>query len=173
MGENKQNLLERVFESLLWRSRLIVLFAVVFSLLASLALFLCGSFEVYHTVTHLFTPDGSGPDYNSLLIGVIGAVDLYLIGIVLVIFSFGIYELFISKIDIANDGHGHNILEITSLDELKNKLIKVILMVLIVSFFKTILSTAFQTPLEMLYFGLAILCVAACTFFLRKIEKED
>jgi uncharacterized protein (TIGR00645 family) len=141
--------------------------------LGSLALFLSGSFEIYHTIIHLFPEGSNEPDYNKLLIGIIGAVDLYLIGIVLLIFSFGIYELFISKIDIAQEGHSHNILEITSLDELKNKLIKVILMVLIVSFFKAILSTSFATPLEMLYFGLAILCVSACTFFIRKIEKEE
>ncbi len=174
MSDNKTSLLEKLFEGFLWKSRLIILFAVIFSLLGSLILFLCGSFEVYYTVSHLFHEGSREPDYNNLLIGIIGAVDLYLIGIVLLIFSFGIYELFISKIDIAQEeGHSHNILEITSLDELKNKLIKVILMVLIVSFFKAILSTSFTTPLEMLYFGLAILCVSACTFFIRKIEKEE
>ena len=172
MPEKRQSVWEKYFESLLWKSRLIVLFAVIFSLAGSLALFLCGSFEIYHTLTHLFVRNQE-PDYNQLLIGVIGAVDLYLIGIVLLIFSFGIYEIFISKIDIAQQGHSHNILEIESLDELKNKLIKVILMVLIVSFFKAILSTSFVTPLEMLYFGLAILSVSTCTFFIRKVEKEE
>jgi uncharacterized protein (TIGR00645 family) len=165
--------LEHIFEAFLWKSRLISLFAVIFSLLGSFALFLCGSFEIYHTVSHLFSEGSKEPNYNKLLIGIIGAVDLYLIGIVLLIFSFGIYELFISKIDIAEEGHNRNILEIVSLDELKTKLIKVILMVLIVSFFKAILSTSFVTPIEMLYFGLAILAVSACTFFIRKIEKEE
>ncbi len=173
MEKHKESLFERVFEACLWKTRLIVIFAVIFSLLGSLALFLCGSFEIYHTVTHLVEKGSAEPDYNKLLIGIIGAVDLYLIGIVLLIFSFGIYELFISKIDIANDGYGNNILEISTLDELKNKLIKVILMVLIVSFFKTILSTSFTTPLEMLYYALAILFVSACTFFIRRIEKEE
>ena len=174
MINKKPNPLEQLFEALLWKSRLVILLAVIFSLIGSLALFLAGSIEVYHTVKHLFLEIAHEPDYNKLLIGIIGSIDLYLIGIVLLIFSFGIYELFISKIDIAQDGsHGHNILEIESLDELKNKLIKVILMVLIVSFFKGILSTPYGTPIEMLYFGLAILCVAACTFFIRKIEHEE
>jgi len=175
MQKNKRNALEQVFEAVLWRSRLIILLAVIFSAIGSLALFFSGSFEIYHTVRHLFPEGSSEPDYSQLLIGIIGAVDLYLIGIVLLIFAFGIYELFISRIDIAREGDEgphHNILEITSLDELKTKLIKVIVMVLIVSFFKSILSTSYQTPLEMLYFGLAILCVATCTFFLRKIGEE-
>lgn len=173
MNKNKLNLLERIFESLLWKSRLIVIAPVIFSLLAAFALFFAGSFEIFHTIKHMFPEGGHEPSYPQLLIGIIGAIDLYLIGIVLLIFAFGVYELFISKIDIAHAGNQHNILEITTLDELKNKLIKVIIMVLIVSFFKTILSTNFQTPIEMLYFGLAILAVASCTFFMRKLDHEE
>ncbi|MBI4309817.1 MAG: YqhA family protein [Candidatus Omnitrophica bacterium] len=169
----KQNPLEQIFEAFLWKSRLVILLAVIFSLVGSFALFFSGSFEIYHTVRHLFPEGGSEPDYAKLLIGIIGAIDLYLIGIVLLIFAFGIYELFISKIDIARQDNHHNILEIASLDELKNKLIKVIIMVLIVSFFKAVLTTPYHTPLEMLYFGLAILCVATCTFFIHKIDKEE
>ena len=41
--------------------------------------------------------------HSHILAHVITAVDLYLIGVVLLIFSFGIYELFISKIDIARE----------------------------------------------------------------------
>lgn len=174
MTNKKQNSIEQLFESLLWKSRLIILLAVIFSLLGALTLFYAGSIEVYHTIVNLLRESTHEPDNNRLLIGIIGSIDLYLIGIVLLIFSFGIYELFISKIDIAQDGnHSHNILEITSLDELKNKLIKVILMVLIVTFFKAILSMTYTSAFEILYFGLAILSVAASTFFIRKIDKEE
>ena len=38
---------------------------------------------------------------SEMLLELITAIDLYLIGVVLLIFGFGIYELFISKIDIA------------------------------------------------------------------------
>jgi uncharacterized membrane protein YqhA len=171
--DHKTSWLEQVFESLLWKSRLIIILAVIFSLLGSFAMIIAGSFETYHTVTHFFTKSSAELDHSKLLIGIIGAIDLYLIGIVLLIFSFGVYELFISKIDIGSDGKSHNILEIESLDELKNKLVKVLLMALIVSFFKTILSTTFTTPLEILYFGLSILFIATCTFFMRHIEKNE
>ena len=173
MLKNQSKFIEQIFEGLLWKSRLIIILAVIFGIIASAALFLTGSYEIWHTVTHIIQPGSSEPDYSKLLIGIIGAIDLYLIGIVLLIFSFGIYELFISEIDAArgNDDN-HNILEISSLDELKNKLLKVIIMVLIVTFFKTVLSTNFQTPLEMLYFSLAILGVAACSYFIRKMESD-
>ena len=174
MVKSPRNLLEQLFENLLWKSRLIILLAVVFGVLASAALFLTGSFEIWHTITHIISLENHEPDYSKLLIGIIGAIDLYLIGIVLLIFSFGIYELFISEIDPARseEKREHNILEISSLDELKNKLLKVIIMVLIVTFFKTVLSASFQTPLEILCFAIAILAVAVCSYFIRNIESE-
>ena len=64
----------------------------------------------------------------------------------LLIFGFGIYELFISELEIARLGDEFgNILEVSNLDDLKNKIIKVIIMVLIVSFFQRILSMEFFT----------------------------
>lgn len=173
MTSKKSNFIEQLFESILWKSRLIVFLAVIFGVLASLALFVTGSYEIWHTIKHIFPGGNIEPDYSKLLIGIIGAIDLYLIAIVLLIFAFGVYELFISKIDIAHgDDKEHNVLEITTLDELKTKLLKVIIMVLIVTFFKTVLAASFQTPLEMLYFALAILAVAACSWFLHGRDHE-
>ena len=79
---------------------------------------------------------------------IIGAVDLYLIAVVMFIFSFGIYELFISDIDEAEGNNGNKILAIHSLDELKDKIAKVIVMVLVVNFFQRVLHTDFTTPLR-------------------------
>ena len=173
MNQKNTSLLERLFEGLLWKSRLIVLLPVIFAIFAAFALFITGSIEIFTTAKHLIINVHHEIDYEHLLIGVIGAIDLFLIAIVLLIFAFGIYEIFISKIDIARSASGeHNVLEITSLDELKNKLLKVIIMVLIVTFFKTILTTTFSTPLEMLYFALAILAVASCYFFLSQDKHK-
>ncbi len=163
--------IEHAFELLLWKSRLVVLLAVVCSIIGSFALFVIGSVEIISTVMGQSLTDhahNSGP----LLGGVIGAIDLYLIAIVLLIFSFGIYELFVSKLDIAHLHKDIQILEINSLDELKNKILKVIIMVLIVFFFKTSLSTHFETPLEMLYFAISVLAIATGAFLIRKIDAE-
>jgi uncharacterized membrane protein YqhA len=165
------NKIEHIFELLLWKSRLVVLLAVIFSIMGSFALFVIGSVEIFSTVTHQTLTEhahNSGP----LLAGVIGAIDLYLIAIVLLIFSFGIYELFVSKLDIAHLHKDIQILEINSLDELKNKILKVIIMVLIVFFFKSTLSTQIHNPLEMLYFALSILAIAAGAFLIRNIDSE-
>ena len=86
------------------------------------------------------------------------------------IFAFGIYELFISHID---EAVGHSqILAISSLDQLKDKIAKVIVMVLVVNFFQRVLHTHFETPLEMLYFALSITALSVGLYFLSKVGKH-
>jgi uncharacterized membrane protein YqhA len=165
-----QTFLERIFESGLWNMRFVVLFAVIFSSIACVVLFLLGSFEIGHVIYHeLFHFTEVKSAHKELLIRFIEAIDLYLIGVVLLIFSFGIYELFISKIDIARLDESVTILEIENLDELKNKIIKVIIMVLIVSFFSKILQSSeeYDTPLEMLYFALSILALSLGVYLIK------
>ncbi len=70
---------------------------------------------------------------------IIGAVDLYLMALVLFIFSFGVYELFISEIEEFKQTKQSKVLEVHSLDQLKDKLAKVIIMVLVVNFFQRVL----------------------------------
>jgi len=89
----------------------------------------------------------------------------------LLLFSFGVYELFISKIDIGRDNKEIKILEITSLDELKNKILKVIIMVLIVSFFQRILTMEYRTPIEMFYFALSIFFLSCGIYLMHKAKQ--
>ena len=92
---------------------------------------------------------------------------------VLLIFSFGIYELFISKIDAACTPEDCNsILNISSLDQLKDKIAKVIIMVLVVNYFQRVLHTKYETPLELLYFALAIVALAVGLYFIAKVGKK-
>lgn len=171
MASQSNNPIEKVFEEILWKSRLITILVVVFSLFASFMLFLAGSYECAQASIKFLRSISGTIDYNALVASIINAIDLYLIGIVLLIFSFGVYELFISKINPAKLDTEIDILEIKTLDGLKNKLLKVIIMVMVVYFFKSILNYHFEKPLEMLYLGGAILAVSACTFFIRKIEE--
>ena len=165
-------LIEKIFEWLLWKSRLIVILAVIFTLLGAAGLFVLGSYDIFNTIKDIFPLSQNVHEYDAVLIGVIGAVDLYLIGVVLLLFSFGIYELFVSKIDIAQNDESENILDIGSLDELKNKILKVIIMVLIVTFFKNVVQMHFTTSLEMVYLALSIVMLAASVYLIRKQEDE-
>lgn len=171
--DKKRSRVEKTFEFFLWESRLLVLFAVISCLLGALLLFIMGSKDIYNAFQSLVATSSDHAYNDSIFIHVIGAVDLFLMGIVLIIFSFGIYELFISKIDIARLHTDIKILDISSLDELKNKFLKVIIMILIVNFFKTILKIQFTTPLEMLYYALSIFALAFGGYFMQKKDKEE
>ncbi|RXE56508.1 hypothetical protein ABH15_05300 [Methanoculleus taiwanensis] len=160
--------MESIFERILWNSRFIVLLGVIFGALSAIVLFIAGSLEVFNILTEYIVTD-SHLTHEDILIAIIGAVDFYLIGLVLLIFSFGIYELFISEIDIArkDDSFG-SILEVSSLDDLKNKIIKVIIMVLIVSFFQRILTMQFTTSMDMLAMAISIGVICIGVYFLGR-----
>ena len=95
---------------------------------------------------------------------------MFLIGIVLLIFGFGVYELFISEIDIAKDKFSDSTLKISTLDQLKNKIIKVVIIVLIVKFFEKILKLTpnFNTPQDLLLLSVSILAICLGFFPINK-----
>ena len=171
-------MLEKAFESSLWASRFIVILAVVFGLIGAITLFIVASFDVYTTAKYVITTyiEHAHPHafHENVVGGIIGAVDLYLIGVVMLLFSFGLYELFISDIDIAKEDEEreNKILSIHSLDQLKDKISKVIVMVLVVSFFQRVGHTEYHGALDMLYFALSITAVAVGLFFLNKVGKH-
>ena len=164
--------IEWFFESALWNSRFLILLPVLFSLLGAVALFVIASIDIYHVSTYtldVYFNHLHPSDFHEKVVGeIIGAVDLYLIAVILLLFSFGLYELFISNIDPAEHSESSKILQIHSLDQLKDKLAKVIVMVLVVSFFKRVLHTTYGSPLELLYFAGAILALALGLYFLHK-----
>jgi len=172
----EQSLVETIFEGAIWRSRFIVILAVLFGLVGAIILFVVASFDIAaianYTYHGLFAHPHPENFHENIVAAIIGAVDLYLIAVVMFIFSFGLYELFISEIDEANGKSGSQILAIHSLDQLKDKIAKVIVMVLVVNFFQRVLHTNFNTPLEMLYFALSITALAVGLSFLSKVGKH-
>jgi uncharacterized membrane protein YqhA len=169
MEKKDQSLIERIFEGILWNSRFVVLLGVIFGAISAIILFIAASLEIFEIVVGYAGITGVSISHEEILIGIIGAVDFYLIGLVLLIFSFGIYELFISELDIARIGGTFgNILEVSTLDDLKNKIIKVIIMVLIVSFFQRILSMEFTTSTDMLAMAVSISAICIGVYFLGR-----
>ena len=168
-------MIEKMFEGLIWNSRFVVILAVVFGLIGAIILFVVASMDIWGVAVYTFDTiiTHAHPDnfHEDIVSGIIGAVDLYLIAVVMFIFSFGLYELFISDIEAAEGKNGSRLLAIHSLDQLKDKIAKVIVMVLVVSFFQKVLHTNFITPLEMLYFALSITALAVGLYFLSKVGK--
>ena len=162
---------EGKFESILWNSRYVVILAVILSVLASITLFIIGSWDIVHAIVfqNPITNDSINQN-NNLLFKIISSIDMFLIGIVLLIFGFGVYELFISEIDIAKDKFSDSTLKISTLDQLKNKIIKVVIIVLIVKFFEKILKLTpnFNTPQDLLLLSVSILAICLGFFLINK-----
>ena len=158
-------------EKILWNFRYITILAVLLSIISAFSLIVLGSLDIIQAVI-FYNPlfDDSISNNNELLFKIISAIDLFLIGIVLLIFGFGIYELFVSEIDFANAKFTESTLKIRDLDQLKNKIIKVIIIVLIVKFFEKVLkySENFTTPMDLLYFGLSILSICLGYYLINR-----
>lgn len=167
--------IESLFEKGLWSSRFIIVLAVVFGLLGAILLFAIASFDVYNTAKYVISVyvTHAHPEHfhEEVISGLIGAIDFYLIGVIMIIFSFGLYELFISDIDPAKDENGkeNQLLAVHSLDQLKDKISKVIVMVLVVGFFQKVGHTVFTGALELFYLALSITAVAVGLYFLSKV----
>jgi len=169
--------MEKLFESILWNSRYIVILAVIASLVTAILLFFFAFANVGYLLvkTAGYLGDFIAGDvtkelkatFHADMVGqIIGSVDDFLLGTVLLIFSLGLYELFISKIDQAEEGN--QILLIKNLDDLKNRLGKVILMILIVTFFKNVIHISYHDPLNILYLAAGILMVALALYYSHK-----
>jgi uncharacterized membrane protein YqhA len=169
-------MIERIFEGAIWNSRFVVLLAVVFGLVGAFVLFIVASMDIWgvasYTINTIITHAHPEHFHEDIVAGIIGAVDLYLIAVVMFIFSFGLYELFISDIDAAGKDGDNKILAIHSLDQLKDKIAKVIVMVLVVSFFQKVLHMEYNTALEMMYFALSITSLSIGLYFLSKVGKH-
>ena len=89
----------------------------------------------------------------------------------MLIFSLGLYELFISDIDQAHGSKASSkILVINNLDDLKGRLAKVILMIMIVTLFEEALHMKLETPLDLVYLGASILLIALALYFSHAAE---
>ncbi len=163
-------IIESMFESFLWNSRLMVLAAVLASLASAVAVLYMASVDAWMMISHLgeyMSPELGAEARAQLrassIAHVVEVIDGYLLATVLLIFALGLYELFISKIEQASESESSSkILVIKNLDDLKSRLAKVILMILIVKYFEHALSMTFNDAKDLLYFagGIALLGLA-------------
>jgi uncharacterized membrane protein YqhA len=173
-------LLESIFEGTLWNSRFVIITAVIGSLLSSIAILYIVTVDVVNLVLHaLHYADSSLNEearkalHESTVTHIVEVVDGYLLATVMLIFSLGMYELFISDIDQAHGSKASSkILVIGSLDDLKSRLAKVILMILIVTLFQEAIHMKLTTPLDLVYLGGSIALIALALYFSHAAETD-
>jgi uncharacterized membrane protein YqhA len=166
-----------IFEAILYSSRFVTFLAVLGSLIASVALFILSTVRVIEGLIQSVNVLKSSSDIKSVekvIVVFVSSIDGYLFSMVLLIFGIGIYELFINKIDVVNTRKDTrpNWLIIDSIDDLKSSLGKVILMILIVSFFEHSLSISYGSISDLLFLGIGILLIATALFLTHAYEKK-
>jgi uncharacterized membrane protein YqhA len=164
-----------VLRPLLNASRYLVLAAVLGSLVAALALFVYGVVETVAVVVDVIArAEVSSKGAKALALAFIEIVDLFLLGTVFLMIALGLYELFIEQ-NLALPPW----LSFSSFDDLKHKLVGVVIVVLAVLFLGAVVS--WDGSRDLLGFGAGVaLVIAALTYFLStakadkgKAEKKD
>jgi uncharacterized membrane protein YqhA len=148
-------------------ARYLILIAVVATLIAATALLVFGAVETIVVIADVAVKlDFSSKTAKALLVSFIEIVDVFLLATVLYIIAIGLYELFI------NDGIVVPAwLEINTLDDLKDKLIAVVIVVLGVAFLGQFVSWDGQSNL-LVSGGGAAMVIAALTYFLSQKPKK-
>jgi uncharacterized membrane protein YqhA len=158
----------RWFEWLLWNSRFVVVVPVVACVLISLLLFFIVTVEAVQLPSHLSAfVDVTLPGpvrarlYSEGIASIAKIIDGYLFATIMLIFAMGLYELFIGKLEIAeNNAIAARILLVRSIDDLKDRLAKVVFLILIVTYFEYALRSDYTTPQELLSLAVGIALIA-------------
>ena len=152
---------------LLALSRYMVIIPVVASLVGALILMVYGAVATVLDAAYVFDQmlKGSDKGLKTAAVQFIELVDVFLLATVLYIIGVGLYELFIGKLDMPDW------LVITSLDDLKVKLISVVITVLSVLFLGLVVSWDGTTNLLIPGAGIALV-IGALTLFLSQQGKQ-
>lgn len=133
-------------------TRLIVELGVLSSFAFSLALFIAAIAQAYVTIRAALGRLGEAETTKTLIIAAVEQADTLLIGMALLIISFGLQALFVGRV--------RNVppwLHIESFDDLKQKLIGIVIVALAVNFFSVALE--WKGGSDVLVYGAAIAAV--------------
>lgn len=153
---------------LIQSTRYIILLAVAGSFAAAVALLVYGSVLAFQTIGDAISSGYvSGKGMKALVLSSIEIVDTFLLGTVLYIIALALYELFIDDAVPVPDW-----LVIHTLDDLKYKLVGVVVVVIGVLFLGQVM--AWDGQRDLLGYGVAAsLVIAALTYFLSLKGKKD
>jgi uncharacterized membrane protein YqhA len=152
---------------LLSKSRYLVGLAVLGSFAGMVTLLFQGIGEVYHLVLLVLGVQETADVGEKLTFSFIEVLDTFLLATVCYIMALGLYELFVDdRLELPNW------LTIRNLDDLKNKLTSVIIVLMSVIFLGHVVS--WDGERDLLRIGAPIaLVIAALTWFLRQNSKNS
>lgn len=162
----------------MWSVRFVMLLAVIATLILALG-------ALYYALVDLAYLLSLLPEYAALPVAersaardegvttIVKSLDGFFICALLLIVAYGLYELFIGKIEAAETSEvGARLLKITSLEELKERVAKLVILILVIEFFQRSLGLSYDSALEILYLAAAISLVSAGIYLIGRRGKS-
>ena len=166
---------QRFVERFLWRSRLLVLVAVFCSLVVAAIALVLATADVVRFALKAFAAvaeigaEQSAADRLGLVAHVVKIIDLYLVATFMIVFPLGLYELFIGKIEEAEQSIvAQRLLLIRDLEDLKERLFKIVLLILAMVYLEFAIKLTPTTYLDLLALAAGSCLVAGSLFLSRK-----
>ncbi|XP_062146572.1 uncharacterized protein LOC133854396 [Alnus glutinosa] len=176
---------EENIEKAIYRCRFMTLLGVSGSLVGSILCFIKGCTYVASSFLEYFVNRGK------VILLLVEAIDVYLLGTVMLVFGMGLYELFVSNLDSAKSlsqeklPHRSNFfglftlkerpkwLDIKTVNELKTKLGHVIVMLLLIGLLDRSKKAVIHSPADLLCFSASILLSSGSLFLLSKLNESN
>ncbi|KAL6873619.1 hypothetical protein ACP4OV_013701 [Aristida adscensionis] len=167
--------LEAWVEKAIYACRFMTFLAIGGSLVGSVPCFLRGCHYVMDAFMEYYLHGG-----GKVTLMLVEAVDMFLVGTVMFVFGTGLYELFISNMDMS---YGSNLfgffrlperpkwLVIESVNDLKTKLGHVIVMLLLVGIFEKSWRLTITSCADLFCFAASIFLSSGCLYLLSRLTK--
>lgn len=180
------------FETAIYNCRFLTLMGVVGSLSGSILCYLKGGAYVFESFKEWFCFCLRSRGTGKVILLLVEALDVYLMGTVMLIFGMGLYGLFINNLEvIAENCNGQTSetisgsslfglfklqesptwLKTNSLEELKSKVGHVIVMILLVGMFDKSKKIPINSSLDLVCFSASILFSSGCLYLLSKLNS--
>jgi uncharacterized membrane protein YqhA len=149
-----------------------VLVAVVSGVMLAVGAACLATVDAVYVIGNLLRYADPGLGYEArdelrveLVTTIVKILDGYLIPAILIVFSLGLYELFVGRVDAAEGSEtASRLLYVRSLDDLKNKVVKLILLILAIECFQRALHLRYDSSLELLYRAGGVLLISGAFY---------
>ena len=157
----------------IFRTRYVSIVAVIFGAIGAVLMFVIGAVTTVDAVlTYLGGHDQAAFSSDAALaatVEIVSSLDQFLLGLVLLVFAFGVYSLWIAT-DTAPESSRVDApewIKVTSITDLKVQLIEVVAVLLAVLFLKGVLSVP-ETVWSDLVVPIAVVLLAGSVWLIRK-----
>lgn len=157
--EEEERWLNKYFEPKFFKLRYVILIPVFMSFTGAFLMFLMGSIDIIEAIL-------IAPHTHNLSLYMIKAIDKYLLGLVLIIFGYGVYDLFVSHLEATSRSSiKPDWMQFEDVGGLKSVIVEVVVVVLAVYFLQKVeASQTLSWPILVVPLGIFLLATGIGLF---------